>query len=94
MKTRMPKQSDTVRAHVQMPPEWRVIIDAAAAKSSMSRSSYISHTAYTAAKAEVALGEQPAKERQPAEPLGLLTDMESYDLMQRGLRDGREGVPD
>jgi hypothetical protein len=51
MTSRIPKSPDTVRCHVQMPPEWLRLIDRAARTSNMSRSSYIARAAYNAAKA-------------------------------------------
>ena len=44
--SRMPKSDDTVRAHVQMPPDWRRSIDRMAKKLNMSRSSFIAKAAY------------------------------------------------
>lgn len=50
--TRMPKRPAgvTVRAHVQMPPEWRRAIDDTAIEMNMSRSSFIAKAAYLCAR--------------------------------------------
>lgn len=49
---RMPKRPKgvTVRAHVQMPPEWRTAIDNTAIEMNMSRSSFIAKAAYLVAR--------------------------------------------
>lgn len=58
MASRLPKAKNTVRAHVQMPPEWRRVIDRAARKLHVSRSSYIANAAFRVAQGELsAIGE-------------------------------------
>jgi uncharacterized protein (DUF1778 family) len=51
----MPKRpkGETVRAHVQMPPEWRRAIDRAAKRLHVSRSSYIANAAFRVASGEL-----------------------------------------
>jgi uncharacterized protein (DUF1778 family) len=51
MAARMPKNKNTVRAHVQMPPAWKRLIDRAARELNMSRSNFIANAAKTAAEA-------------------------------------------
>jgi uncharacterized protein (DUF1778 family) len=54
MTARLPKSTRTVRAHVQMPRDWRTVIDKAARKLNMSRSNYIATAAIAAARGEMA----------------------------------------
>jgi len=56
MAARMPKNKNTVRAHVQMPPAWRTMIDRAARKLNMSRSNFIANASRAAAESALATG--------------------------------------